>query len=166
MTDDIAARNYAAQMAYTGRVQKTTKKTYKKPEGDAAKKIDDYLALIGCINIRTNAGHWVTTEGYHIQGAPEGYADKHNCTPHGMFLAIETKAPKKGLRPEQKAYQALVEAHGGTYIKASSVDELRAGLVKAYGPQVVADWETLGRGRAAAKKAQIAALKQKMGQTK
>lgn len=164
MTDDIAARNYAAQMAHTGRVQKPAKKAYKKPEADVGKKIDAYLALIGCINIRTNSGHWVTVEGYHIQGAKEGTQDKTCCTPHGCYLAVETKAPKKGLSPAQKARQAEVEAHSGTYIKASSVAELHAGLVAAYGPQTVADWEMLGQARARAKKAQIAQLKQKMGQ--
>lgn len=160
--DDI---NYAAQMAHTGRVKTPAKKTYKKPEADVGKKIDAYLALIGCIVFRTNAGHWVTVEGYHIQGVPEGYADLHGCTPHGRFLAIETKAPKKGLKSNQEAYQSKVEAHSGTYIKASSVDELRAGLVKAYGPQTVADWEMLGQARSRAKKAQLEALKKGMGQT-
>lgn len=164
MTDDIAARNYAAQMAHTGRVQKVAKKTYKKPEADVGKKIDEYLALIGCINIRTNSGHWVTVEGYHIQGAKEGTQDKTCCTPHGCFLAIETKAPKKGLRPAQQVCQSEVEAHSGTYIKADSVDELRTGLVKAYGLQTVADWEMLGQARQRAKKAQIDALKKGMGQ--
>lgn len=147
-----------------GRSNKVEKKTYKKPEGDVAKKIDDYLALLGMINDRTNSGHWETVEGHHIQGAKKGTQDKTCCTPHGRYLAIETKAPKKGQSPAQKERQALVESKGGTYILARSVDDLRHGLVAAYGASRVEAWEREGKARQAAKKAEIDALKRKMGQ--
>jgi hypothetical protein len=153
-----------AQFSYVARNKSTAKKRYKKPEANVAVKIEDYLTLLGCIVMRTNAGAIEIAPGRWFHGVPEGYADYHACTPHGCFLAVETKAPKKGLKPKQQEYQGNVEAHSGTYIIAHSVDELRAGLIAAYGPQTVADWELLGRARANAKADRRDALMKKMGQ--
>lgn len=138
------------------------KRSGKTPEAKVAEKVGEFLSLLGFIWFRTNAGKW-QVGNYWIQGVPEGYADIHACA-HGLFLAIETKAPKKGLRPAQKAYRDRVEANGGTYIAPHSVEELRAGLCAAYGPQRVGEWETEGRTRQAAKKAELAALKRRNGQ--
>lgn len=139
------------------------KKKYKKPEGNIQKDCTEYMERLGFIVLRTNAGVVKTEAGNYFHGIQDGGADLHCCA-WGWFLAVETKAPKKGLRADQQAYQAKVEATGGTYIEAHSVAELRAGLVAAYGPQRVEAWEAQGAARVDAKKAVRDALMKKMGQ--
>lgn len=141
------------------------KKKNKRPEGNIQADCVKYLHSLGFIVMRTNAGVWQTIDGYYIHGVPDGYADLH-CNAWGLYLAVETKAPGKGLRPAQAAYQAEVEAKGGTYLAVHSVAELRAGLCAAYGPQRVGEWETEGRCRVDAKKAVRDALMKRMGQKK
>ena len=141
------------------------KKRYKRPEGTIQADCIKYMASLGFIVHRTNAGTWQTIDGHWIHGIEEGGADLHCCA-WGLFLAVETKAPKKGLRPAQKVYKAKVEARGGTYLAPHSVDELRAGLVTAYGPQRVDMWEADAASRVDAKKAIREALMRKNGQIK
>lgn len=143
------------------------KKTYKKPEGNVQKACIDYMTSLGFIVLRTNAGVWQTTDGYYIHGIEEGGADLHCCvTALGAFLAVETKAPSKGLRPKQQEYRDKVEARGGVYLAPHSVAELRDSLCAAYGPQRVAGWEAEATARVDAKKAVRDALMRKMGQKK
>jgi hypothetical protein len=68
----------------------------------------------------------------------------------GRFVALEIKAAKGTQSDAQKKFQQRVVSLGGLYILAHSKDELRAALVDAFGAQTVADWETLGKARAAA----------------
>lgn len=145
------------------RRQSKPKTTRKRTEGDIQAKVVDYLSLLGFGVLRTNAGAIEIAPGRWFHGIKEGGADLH-CNAWGLFLAVETKAPKKGLRKNQEAYRDEVESKGGTYIVARSVEELREGLVAAYGAQRVERWESEGRARVAAKRAEIAALKKKMGQ--
>lgn len=141
------------------------KATRKRTEGDIQAKVVDYLSLLGFIVMRTNAGAIEVAPGRWFHGVPEGYADLHCCA-WGMFLAVETKAPRKGLRPKQQEYRDRVEAAGGTYITCHDLGELREALSAAYGPQRVGAWESEGRARQAAKKDQRDALMRKMGQIK
>lgn len=165
LSDDARARNWDAQMHHTPKNTTPAKKKYKKPEGDIQAKCVEFMEMLGFVVLRTNAGVWRTAEGNYIHGIQEGGADLH-CNAWGAFLAVETKAPKKGLRPKQREYRDKVEARGGTYIAPHSVEELRAELCAAYGPQRVGQWETEGRARVDGKKARVVALKRKMGQIK
>lgn len=119
------------------------------PEAKVSAAIDAYLKLIGCINIRANAGSWQDDAGNYIQGAKAGTADKILCVA-GRFVALEVKAAKGTQSEAQKKFQSRVVALGGLYILAHSKDELRDALVTAFGAQAVTDWETLGRARQAA----------------
>ncbi len=120
----------------------------KTPEAKVTAACDAYLKLIGCINIRANAGAWQDDSGNTIQGAKAGTSDKVLCVA-GRFVALELKAAKGVQSEAQKEFQSRVMALGGVYILAHDKDELRAALVTAFGAQAVADWETLGKARAA-----------------
>lgn len=153
------------QFSYVSRRKPAAKKRYKKPEGNIQKACTDYMESLGFIVMRTNAGKIEIAKGRWFHGVPEGYADLH-CNAWGMFLAVETKAPARGLSPKQREYRDHVLATGGTYIAPHSVPELRAGLCAAYGPQRVAQWEADGATRKAAHDEKINGLKRKMGQIK
>lgn len=163
MTD--AERNLYAQTHQKRDAPTPTKKAYKKPEAGIQKACTAYMELLGFIVLRTNAGAIEIAPERWFHGVPEGYADLH-CNAWGAFLAVETKAPSKGLKPKQTDYRAKVEATGGTYLAVHSQAELRAGLCAAYGPEKVAQWEAAGHARLQAKKDAISALKKKMGQTR
>lgn len=117
------------------------------PEAKVSKKIDDYLSLIGCINIRTNSGAWQDEHGNYIYGAKAGTSDKTLLLPGGRFCAVECKAGTNTLSDAQRRYKSRVTALGGLFIEARSVADLRAGLVAAFGEQTVTDWELLGKAR-------------------
>lgn len=145
---------------------KPAKRAYKKPEGAIQAKCIEYMESLGFIVLRTNAGQWQTAQGHYIHGIEDGGADLHCIVWGGLALAVETKAPAKGLRANQQAYRAKVEAKGGTYIACHSAAELRAGLCAAYGPIRVAEWELAGRQQKDAKKARVRELMKKNGQIK
>jgi hypothetical protein len=153
------------QLQHVARNRTPAKKKYKKPEGDIQKACTEYMEHLGFIVMRTNAGVIKIAEGQYFHGVPEGYADLHCCA-WGLFLAVETKAPKKDLKPKQEEYRAKVEAKGGTYIAPHSVAELRTGLVAAYGLQRVAQWEADAASRVNAKAQRREALMRKNGQIK
>lgn len=69
-----------------------------------------------------------TRKVYWMQLCKTGTEDISAIWRGGRYLAIETKAPGKGLGKEQKRRQAEVRAAGGIYIKANSVDELALAL--------------------------------------
>lgn len=135
------------------------------PEAKVTAALDRYLTSIDVLSIRANAGSWSDERGHVIMGAKAGTSDKLLCI-GGYFVALEIKSATGKQSEAQQRFQARVEALGGVYIKASSVDELRAGLCQAYGLQRVAEWEAEGRARVTAKKQRVEDLKRKMGQIK
>lgn len=152
------------ELSHVSRRAPTPKKRGKTPEAKVTAECDRYLKSIGVLVIRANAGSWADDQGNIIMGAKAGTSDKVLCVPGGLFAALELKSAAGKQTEAQKAYQARVEALGATYILARSVAELRAALCAAYGPQRVSEWETAGRQRLAAKKAELAALKRRNGQ--
>ncbi len=48
--------------------------------------------------------------------------------PHGILLAIEVKAGKDKLRPEQAAFRDMIRAHNGIWIEGREVDQTIADL--------------------------------------
>jgi hypothetical protein len=126
----------------------TPPKKGKTPEAKVTAECDRYLKLIGCINIRANAGSWADDQGHMIMGAKAGTADKILCVA-GRFVALELKAAGGVQSEAQRKFQARVTALGGLYILAHDAGELKSALVVAFGAQAVTDWETLGKARAA-----------------
>lgn len=62
------------------------------------------------------SGRWVS---FGLKGS----ADILGLLRGGRFLAIETKTPAGRLRPEQLAFQRMVESLGGLYVIARSVSD-------------------------------------------
>ena len=57
-------------------------------------------------------------------GVP-GFSDLHGILPNGHAIYIECKRPVGGKQSEdQKTFQGVIESMGGTYILASSVDDV------------------------------------------
>lgn len=73
--------------------------------------------LVACHRLQVNVSRVVNADGF---------------TPHtrerqitiGRYVAIETKAPKGVLSEDQKNFKAAVEAAGGLYIVARSLDDV------------------------------------------
>lgn len=68
-----------------------------------------------------------------LMGVRAGFPDLILLVPTNTyhFMAVELKAKTGRQSDTQKAYQRLVEAHGGLYVVARSVDEFIA-FIKAY----------------------------------
>jgi len=135
------------QFSYVPLNRAKSKRSGKTPEAKVTAACDTYLALIGALVIRTNAGSWKDDAGNVIMGAKGGTSDKTILLPGGRFCALELKAGKNTLSDAQKRYKQRVESLGGLFIEAHSKDELRDALVQAFGAQAVQDWETLGKAR-------------------
>lgn len=135
------------------------------PEAKVLKACVEYLELLGCYVSRTGAG-LLNVEGRTISMGRTGGLDLTCCTPHGCYLAVDAKSATGKPTPAQLEQQRLIETCGGTALFARSVEELRAQLCAAYGPQRVAQWEATGQARKQAHKDEINALKRKNGQIK
>jgi hypothetical protein len=59
-------------------------------------------------------------------GAPDRYPDDGPVI--GLRLEIEVKSATGRQRPEQKAFQAMIQKYGGIYILARSVNDVHAAL--------------------------------------
>ena len=93
------------------------------------------LKALGYCVWRQNVGV-VKIEGRYVKFGTTGAADITGMMLDGRRLEVETKRRKGGVQsPDQKAFQAMIEASGGVYILAASVDDLLAGLEKAGGEQ-------------------------------
>lgn len=122
------------------------------PEAKVSKAIDKYLSLIGAIVIRTNSGSWQDEHGNYIYGAKAGTSDKTVAIPaqeghSATFLALEVKSATGKQSEAQKRYQRRVEAIGGLYILARSVEDVRQALFAAFGLDTIVGWELAGKAR-------------------
>ena len=100
-------------------------------EGEVQAAILGYLAFRGdCFHWRNNTGGARQADGSFVRYGTKGAADILAVfAPAGRLVAIECKKPSGGvLSREQRAWGADVEARGGIYIVARSVDEVRAAL--------------------------------------
>lgn len=111
------------------------------PEAKVSAKISAYLKSLAPrpITIRTNAGLFVSETGHTVLGAKAGTSDL-TCCFAGQFVAIEVKATTAQSEAQQR-YQARVEALGGLYILARSVDDVRRALAERFGAETVKRWE-------------------------
>lgn len=143
MTPDEARAHAAASQRAMYHTPKPKRRNGVTPEAKVTAKVNKYLDSLGCINLRTGAGS-AEIDGRRISIGLAGTSDRTACLPNGMFCAVECKATT-GLSPRQRRYLDRVHALGGVAIVARSVEELRAGLVAAFGEAVVTDWETSGK---------------------
>jgi len=102
----------------------------KEKESDIQKAILEYLKLKSHFCWRNNSGAFKTERGGFYRmgtpGAPDIFLVKR---PVGTFVGIEVKTLKGVLSEPQRAFSRELEAHGGIYLVARSVDDvIAAGL--------------------------------------
>jgi hypothetical protein len=92
-------------------------------EVDLQRAIMERLALIpGLVLWRSNCGA-AKKPGRYIKFGIPGQGDLIGLLPNGRFLSIEVKMPGGPIRPEQVAFGEKVNAAGGLWFVARSVDE-------------------------------------------
>ncbi len=83
------------------------------------------LRLGCCQNLtiwRNNTGA-IAVGGRFVRFGAPGSADLLGVADGGQFIAIEVKAPRGRQSERQKAWQMMIERHGGVYVLARSVGE-------------------------------------------
>jgi hypothetical protein len=97
-------------------------------ESEIQRQILDYLTLRRIFHYRQNSGAFVFPEtGTHkrrffkagVLGAPDII-----CVIKGQYVGIEVKAPKGKQSEHQKAFQQTLEAAGGRYVLAYSLEDV------------------------------------------
>lgn len=73
----------------------------------------------------------VRVRGGYVHGAPTGTPDYVGYCRHGIFLAVEIKRPRVGVRPEQGEEIAKILSLGGTAFVARSDTEAESQLRSA-----------------------------------
>ena len=100
-------------------------------ENEVQAGIYQYLALRGdCFWWRQNSGVFSPRPGAFIRAGKKGAGDILCCqAPTGRMVAIEVKRSKGGtVGPKQREFRDQLTAHGGLYIVARSIDDVRATL--------------------------------------
>lgn len=92
----------------------------------------DYLALRGIFHWRQNTGAYRPDHGgfvrYGVAGAPDIMCV---LPPNGQLLGIEVKDSKGRLNENQERFKRELEAVGGVYVVARSLDD----VIGRYFPQ-------------------------------
>ncbi len=92
-------------------------------EQDTQNQVRQYLTLRRALAIRVNSG----SRGKIRFNSEKGCADIICCY-KGKFLAIEMKKPGGKLSSDQAEFQLRVEAAGGVFITAESVEDVEKAL--------------------------------------
>jgi VRR-NUC domain len=92
-------------------------------ESDIQKQILDYLALKRIFHYRNNSGAFVDSQKHFYRFGSLGSPDII-CVIAGQYVGIEVKAPKGKQSDHQKEFQKKLEAAGGRYVLAYSLDDL------------------------------------------
>jgi hypothetical protein len=97
-------------------------------ESHVQRQILDYLALKGIFHYRQNSGAFAIPETANharrffragVPGVPDII-----CVIKGQFVGIEVKAPKGKQSEHQKEFQRKIEAAGGRYVLAHSLEDV------------------------------------------
>lgn len=94
-------------------------------ESDVQRQILDYLALKGVFHYRNNSGGFKDKTGHFYRFGALGSSDIV-CVVAGQYVGIEVKGPKGKQSEYQKEFQKALEAAGGKYILARSLDDVTA----------------------------------------
>jgi hypothetical protein len=94
-------------------------------ESDVQRQILYYLALKGIFHYRNNSGGFMDSNKHFYRFGALGSPDII-CVINGQYVGIEVKAPKGKLRDSQVEFQKNLEAAGGRYVLAYSLDDIIA----------------------------------------
>jgi hypothetical protein len=92
-------------------------------ESDIQKQILDWLTLKRIFHYRNNSGAFVDSQKHFYRFGALGSPDII-CVIKGQYVGIEVKAPKGKQSEHQKAFQGTLEAAGGRYVLAYSIDDV------------------------------------------
>ena len=92
-------------------------------ESATQKAILDYLALRHIFHYRNNSGAFVDSQKHFYRFGAVGSPDIV-CVIKGRYVGVEVKAPKGKQSEHQKEFQRQLEAAGGRYILAWSLDDV------------------------------------------
>lgn len=92
-------------------------------ESDIQRQILDYLALKGIFHYRNNSGAFDNGHGGFYRFGAKGSPDII-CVIGGRYVGIEVKAPRGRQSDHQKEFQAKLEAAGGKYVLAYSLEDV------------------------------------------
>lgn len=98
-------------------------------ERDIQRQILDYLTLRRIFHYRQNSGGLESKAGHFVRFGTPGAPDII-CVIAGQYVGIEVKAPKGKLSPLQEAFGKELEAAGGRYIVARSLEDVIAAVDK------------------------------------
>jgi hypothetical protein len=90
-------------------------------ESDLQRQILDYLVLKRIFHYRNNSSSFVDSQKHFYRFGAVG-SPNIVCVIKGQYLGIEVKAPKGKQSEHQKAFQQALEAAGGRYVLAYSLD--------------------------------------------
>jgi hypothetical protein len=96
-------------------------------ESDLQRTILDYLALRGIFHYRNNSGGFRDANQHFYRFGAVGSPDIV-CVINGQYVGIEVKASKGRQSEHQKEFQRQLEAAGGRYVLAYSMDDVTAAL--------------------------------------
>ena len=85
-----------------------------------------WLHQQGCFIWRNNSGGYKTAHGNFIRFGLKGSPDIVGATPLGRFIGVECKAGRNKLTDDQIAFRDKMQAKGGIYIEARTLDDLEA----------------------------------------
>jgi len=83
----------------------------------------DYLTLKRIFHYRNNSGGFKDSNNHFYRFGALGSPDII-CVIKGQFIGIEVKAPKGKQSDHQKEFQTNLEAAGGRYLLARSLDDV------------------------------------------
>lgn len=73
---------------------------------------------------RANTGVAFDAKGRAVRFGVPGAADISGILRGGRRIEIEAKSPTGRQSPQQRVWQAMIEAHGGLYVLARSVEDV------------------------------------------
>ena len=92
-------------------------------ESDLQKQILDYLAWKRIFHYRNNSGAFVDSQKHFYRLGALGSPDII-CVIGGQYVGIEVKAPNGKPSDHQKEFQKQLEAAGGRYVLAYSLEDV------------------------------------------
>ncbi len=99
-------------------------------ESALSKAVKQYIALhADCVIVRVFCGSVKAERGSWIIGAPNGTADYVGVCA-GVPLALELKATKGRVRPEQRAWGERWSACGGVYRVVRTLDDVAEAMME------------------------------------
>jgi hypothetical protein len=96
-------------------------------EADIQKAIIEWLTWKKIFHYRNNSGAFVDSQKHFYRFGAIGSPDIV-CVINGQYVGIEVKAPKGKQSDHQQEFQRKLEAAGGRYILAHSIDDVIVAL--------------------------------------